>query len=57
MKKNNKMKKNITLKINTELYDKYRLYCKDKGLIVSRQFEIFIEKEIVYDNVISNMLK
>jgi len=38
--------KNITLKVNSELYDKYRAYCKKKGLIVSRQFEIMMEEQL-----------
>jgi len=38
--------KNITLKVNSELYEKYREYCKKKGLIVSRQFEIMMEKQM-----------
>ena len=38
--------KSVTLKVDSELYDKYRKYCKKKGLIVSRQFEIFIENEL-----------
>jgi hypothetical protein len=38
--------KNITLKVNSELYDKYREYCKKKGLIASRQFEILMEEKI-----------
>ncbi len=38
--------KNITLKVNAELYQKFRKYCKEKGLIISRQFEIFMEKEL-----------
>jgi len=38
--------KNITLKVNTELYEKFRKYCKERELIISRQFEIFIEKEL-----------
>ena len=38
--------KNITLKVNSELYDKYRELCKKKGLIVSRQFEITMEKQL-----------
>ena len=38
--------KNITLKVNSELYDKYREYCKKKGLIVSRQFEICMEERL-----------
>lgn len=38
--------KNITLKVNSELYDRYRVLCKNKGLIVSRQFEIMMEEQI-----------
>jgi post-segregation antitoxin (ccd killing protein) len=38
--------KNITLKVDEELYRRYRSYCKRKGLIISRQFEIFIENEL-----------
>ena len=38
--------KNITLKVNSQTYDKYREYCKHKGLIVSRQFEIMMEEQI-----------
>ena len=38
--------KNITLKVKSGLYDNYREYCKKKGLIVSRQFEILMEKEL-----------
>jgi hypothetical protein len=38
--------KNITLKVNSEIYDKYREYCKKKGLIVSRQVEIMMEEQL-----------
>ena len=38
--------KNITLKVNSKLYDKYRVFCKKKGLIVSRQFEIAMEDQL-----------
>lgn len=38
--------KNITLRVNSELYDKYRELCKKKGLLVSRQFEIMMEKQL-----------
>ena len=27
--------KNITLKVNAELYEKFRKYCKEKGLTIS----------------------
>ena len=38
--------KNITLKVDEDLYDKYRELCKQKGLIVSRQFEITMEEQL-----------
>tara|TARA_Y100000310_G_scaffold259796_1_gene268583 strand:+ start:142 stop:285 length:144 start_codon:yes stop_codon:yes gene_type:complete len=38
--------KNITLRVKSELYDKYRDYCKQKGWLVSRQFEIMMEKQL-----------
>ena len=41
--------KNVTLKVDTSLYEKFRKYCKKKGLIISRQFEIFMENELKRD--------
>lgn len=41
----NMTSKNITLKVNSELYDKYRQLCKHEGWIVSRQFEKCMEAE------------
>ena len=38
--------KNITLKVNKELYDKYRALCKKRGWIVSRQVEIMMEGQL-----------
>jgi len=38
--------KNITLKVNIELYDKFRELCKKEGWIVSRQFEKCMEKHL-----------
>ena len=35
--------KNITLRVDSKLYDKYREFCKKKGLLVSRQVEIMME--------------
>ena len=35
--------KNITLKVNTELYDRFREHCKKEGWIVSKQFEKCME--------------
>ena len=38
--------KNITLKVNINLYDKYRELCKKEGWIVSRQFEKCMEVQL-----------
>jgi hypothetical protein len=38
--------KNITLKVDEKLYNAYKEYCKKKGLVISRQFEIFVEEEL-----------
>lgn len=42
--------KNITLRVNSELYDKYREFCKKKGLLISRQFEIMVEEQMREDS-------
>lgn len=41
--------KNITLKIDEDLYNAYKEYCKKKGLVISRQFEIFAEEQLKKD--------
>lgn len=38
--------KNVTLKIDSKIYDDYRKFCKEKGIIVSKQFENFIKQEL-----------
>lgn len=38
--------KNVTLKIDSKVYDDHRKSCKEKGLTVSKQFENFIKKRI-----------
>ncbi len=42
--------KNITLKVNSKLYDKYRELCKREGWIVSRQFEKLMEGHFEGEN-------
>lgn len=39
--------KNITLKVNSDLYDKYRELCKKEGWVVSRQFEKLMEQDLM----------
>ena len=38
--------KNITLKVNSKLYDEYRELYKKEGWIVFRQFEKLMEEEL-----------
>ena len=38
--------KNVTLNVDEDLYDKYRAFCKKKGWIISRQFEIIMEEQL-----------
>ena len=41
--------KNITLRVNSELYDIYRDFCKKKGWLLSRQFELMMEEHMKED--------
>lgn len=38
--------KNVTLNVDEDLYDKFRDFCKKKGWIISRQFEIMMEVQM-----------
>lgn len=38
--------KNITLSVDSGTYDKYSEYCKKNGLVISKRFELFIQKEL-----------
>ena len=38
--------KNVTLRVDSKIYDKYRDFCKKKGLLVSRQVEIMMEEQM-----------
>jgi hypothetical protein len=42
-------KKNVTLYLNSVLYDKYVEFCKKKGLALSRTIEIFMEDKLNED--------
>lgn len=44
LKMNNK--KTVTLSIEEKTYEEYRKLCKEKGLIVSKQFENFMKEEL-----------
>jgi len=39
-------KKNITLSVDFNLYENYTKFCKKRGIVVSRQFEIMMENQM-----------
>jgi hypothetical protein len=39
-------KKNVTLYLNSKLYDNYVEHCKKEGFVLSRQIEKFIESSL-----------
>ena len=42
--------KNVTLRVNSKLYETYKELCKKKGLLLSRQFEILMENQLKEEN-------
>lgn len=38
--------KRVTLSVDTDVYNKYKKYCDELGLIISKQFEIFMKEEL-----------
>ena len=52
-------KKNVTLHLNSKLYNEYSEYCKKEGIILSRQVEKFITRELTKKDfvVFLNMAK
>ena len=39
-------KKTISLSVKEEIYEKYKKYCEEKGIILSKQFENFMKEEL-----------
>lgn len=39
-------KKTISLSVEEEVYEEYRRYCEQKGIILSKQFENFMVEEL-----------
>jgi len=37
---------NVILRVNSDIYKKYRIYCKNKGVMVSRLFENQMENQL-----------
>ena len=41
--------KNVTLSLNDNIYEKYKKYCRKKGVALSRSVEIFMEEKLNED--------
>jgi len=39
-------KKTVSLSVEEEVYEEYRRYCEQKGIILSKQFENFMVEEL-----------
>ena len=39
-------KKTVSLSVEGEVYEEYRKYCEQKGIILSKQFENFMVEEL-----------
>jgi len=39
-------KKTISLSVEEEVYENYKKYCEQKGIILSKQFENFMVNEL-----------
>jgi hypothetical protein len=46
IKKRSEIKKKVTLSIDSEVYDEFSKYCKKEGIILSKQVEFFMKKEL-----------
>ncbi len=42
----NMAKKTVSLSVEEKVYEEYRKYCEQKGIILSKQFENFMVEEL-----------
>ena len=40
------VRKNVTLSIDEEVYEKYKQYCDDNAIALSKSIEIFMKEQI-----------
>ena len=38
--------KRVTLSVDSNVYEEYKKYCEEKGIILSKQFELFMKREL-----------
>jgi len=42
--------KRVTLSVDAKIYDEYKKYCEKKGIILSKQFELFMREQLKKKN-------
>lgn len=53
---NNQKNKNLTIRLEKNLIDNYRLICNKQGFDMSKRIRLFIEKEIEFNKLNENIL-
>lgn len=38
--------KRVTLSVDSKIYNEFKKYCEEKGLIISKQVELFMKDEL-----------
>ena len=38
--------KRVTLSVDSKIYDDFKKYCEERGIIISKQFEIFMRANL-----------
>jgi len=38
--------KRVTLSVDAKIYEEYKKYCEEKGIILSKQFELFMREQL-----------
>ena len=39
-------RKTVSLSVDEKIYDEYKKYCDERGIILSKQVEMFMKKEL-----------
>ena len=47
-------KKNVTLSLDEEIYEKYKKYCARNAVALSRSIELFMQERIFAEKVFEN---
>lgn len=43
-------RKTVALSLDEEIYNEYKKFCEERGIILSKQVEFFMKKKIIKNN-------